>query len=43
MSGGSSFTKLSLTGIAVTNGTCDVGASTTSGTVMLDDFTLIKG
>jgi len=42
VSGGSSFTKLSLTGIAVTNGTCEVGASTTSGTVTLDDFTLIK-
>ena len=43
VSAGSSFTKLSLAGIAVTNGTCEVGASTTSGTVTLDDFTLIKG
>lgn len=43
VSGGSSFTKLSLTGIAVTNGTCEVGASTTRGTVTLDDFTLTKG
>ena len=43
VSGGTAFTKLSLTGITVSNGSCEVGASTTSGTVTLDDFTLVKG
>ena len=36
------WTKLTLSGIAVSNGQCQIGAAATSGTVMLDDFALIK-
>jgi hypothetical protein len=32
---------VSLTGIAVSNGTCDIGISSGSGSV--DDFVLVKG
>lgn len=42
LSGGSSWATLSLAGIAVAGGSCQVGASTTSGTVTLDDFTLTR-
>jgi hypothetical protein len=34
------FTKVTLSGIAVSNGTCQIGASTTSGTLSVDDFSL---
>ncbi len=40
LSGGSSWTQVSLTGIAVSNGSCDVGISSGSGSV--DDFTLVE-
>jgi len=36
------WTQLKIGSIAVSNGQCQIGASTTSGTVGLDDFTLIK-
>ena len=36
------WTKLTLGGIAVSNGQCQIGAAATSGTVMLDDLALIK-
>jgi hypothetical protein len=41
LTAGSSWTKVSLPGIAVSNGTCDVGVSSGSGNV--DDFVLVKG
>jgi Glycosyl hydrolases family 43 len=37
------WTQLKLSGIVVSNGQCQIGAATTSGTVSVDDFTLIKG
>ena len=37
---GTSWTNLSITGIAVSNGTCDVGVSSTGATVTVDDFVL---
>jgi hypothetical protein len=40
LSAGSSWTQVSITGIAVSNGTCNVSISSGSGNV--DDFTLIK-
>ena len=40
LTAGTSWTKVSLTGITVSNGTCDVGISSGSGNV--DDFTLVK-
>jgi hypothetical protein len=39
---GTSWSKLSVTGITVSNGTCQVGAQLSSGTVTLDDFTLVR-
>ena len=39
LSGGSAWASVSLTGVAVSGGTCNVGASSTSGTATLDDFT----
>ncbi len=36
----SAWTNLSITGIAVTNGQCDVGVTTSGQTVTVDDFTL---
>jgi hypothetical protein len=41
----SGFTQVSLTGIAVTNGTCQIGVSTTAAanqSVTLDDFTFVR-
>ena len=40
LTAGSTWTKVSLAGIAVSNGTCDVGISSGSGNV--DDFVLVK-
>jgi hypothetical protein len=40
---GGTWTKMSVTGIAVSNGKCDIGITTTTGTITVDDFTLIKG
>ena len=40
LTAGTSWTKVSLTGMTVSNGTCDVGISSGSGNV--DDFTLVK-
>jgi hypothetical protein len=42
LAGGSSWTKLSLAGIGVTGGACQVGATTSAGTVTLDDFALSR-
>lgn len=42
LSGGSTWARLSLAGIAVAGGSCQVGASTSGGTVTLDDFTLTR-
>jgi len=39
---GSSWTKASLGSIAVTGGQCEIGASASSGTTTLDDFTFAK-
>ncbi len=36
------FTKVMLNEIAVTNGTCQLGVSSTSGTLVIDDVTLTK-
>ena len=39
------FTQLSITGIAVTNGTCQIGVTTTAAanqSVTLDDFTFVR-
>jgi len=39
------FTQVTITGIAVTNGTCQIGVSTTAGanqSVTLDDFTFVR-
>jgi hypothetical protein len=38
----STWTNVSLPGIAISNGKCQIGASTTTGTITLDDFTLLK-
>lgn len=38
----SAWTNLSITGIAVSNGQCDVGVTTSGQTVTVDDFTLIR-
>ncbi len=40
LTAGSAWTKVSLTGIVISNGTCDVGISSGSGNV--DDFLLVK-
>ncbi len=40
IAGGSGWRKLSLAGINAAGGACDVGATTTAGTVTLDDFAL---
>jgi hypothetical protein len=37
-----SFTKVSLPSISVTNGSCEIGVSASSGSASIDDFTLIK-
>jgi Glycosyl hydrolases family 43 len=42
LSGGTSWTQVSLPGIAATGGACEVGATATSGTATLDDFSLTK-
>jgi hypothetical protein len=34
------WTNVSITGIAVSNGTCDVGITSTGATVTVDDFVL---
>ena len=36
------WTNVSLPGIAVSNGRCHIGASTTAGTLTIDDFLLVK-
>ena len=36
------WSNVSLTGIAVSNGKCQIGASTSAGTLSLDDFVLVK-
>ena len=39
------FTQVSITGIAVTNGTCQIGVTTTAAanqSVTLDDFTFVR-
>ncbi len=38
----SAWTQIKLSGIAVSNGQCQIGAATTAGTVSVDDFTLTK-
>lgn len=38
----SNFSKVTLSGITVSNGACQLGVSASSGTVSIDDFTLIK-
>ncbi len=38
----SGFTKVTLSGIQVTNASFQLGAATTSGTLSVDDFTLVK-
>ena len=43
LSSTSAWTKVSLTGIAVSNGQCQIGVSTTSGTLAVDDFMLVQG
>jgi hypothetical protein len=40
--GASAWTQVKLSGIAVSNGQCQIGAATTAGTLSVDDFTLIK-
>ena len=40
--GASAWTQVKLSGIAVSNGKCQISAATTAGTVSVDDFTLIK-
>jgi hypothetical protein len=39
---GGSWANISLPGIAVSNGTCNIGVSTTAGTLTVDDFALVK-
>jgi hypothetical protein len=41
LAGGSGWSKLSLAGVTAAGGACDVGVTTTSGTVTLDDFALV--
>ena len=36
------WTNVSLPGLAVSNGRCHVGATTTAGTLTVDDFVLVK-
>ena len=40
LSAGSTWTEVTLAGIAVKNGKCRIGATTTTGTITVDDFTL---
>jgi hypothetical protein len=40
ITGGGAWSKLSLASITVAGGACDVGATTTAGTITLDDFAL---
>lgn len=40
--GASAWTQVKLSGIAVSNGQCQIGAASTAGTISVDDFTLIK-
>lgn len=42
LGGSSTWSLVSLTGITVGGGTCQIGASSTAGAVTLDDFTLIQ-
>jgi hypothetical protein len=42
LSGSSTWSSVSLTGIAVSGGTCQIGASSTAGSATLDDFTLMQ-
>ena len=42
LGGSSAWSQLSITGMSISGGTCDVGASSTSGMTTLDDFTLTK-
>jgi len=37
-----SWTNVSITGIAVSNGNCDVGITSTGSTVTVDDFVLAQ-
>ena len=39
---GSAWTQVKLSGIAVSNGQCQLGAASSAGTITVDDFTLIK-
>jgi hypothetical protein len=39
---GSTWKQVSLDGVAVANGKCDVGISATAGALLVDDFTLVK-
>jgi hypothetical protein len=39
---GSSWTNMTVSGIAVSNGTCQMGITTTAGTITADDFALVK-
>ena len=38
----SAWTQIKLSGIAVSNGQCQIGAASTAGSLSVDDFTLIK-
>jgi len=40
--GASAWTQVKLSGIAVSNGKCQISAATTAGTVSVDDFALLK-
>ena len=39
---GTAWTQMSVTGIAVSNGQCQIGITTTAGTIGADDFVLVK-
>jgi hypothetical protein len=41
-SASATWANISITGIAVSNGKCQIGASTTTGTVTIDDIVLVK-
>jgi hypothetical protein len=41
-SAGGTWANVSLPGIAVSNGKCEIGISTTAGTITVDDFVLVK-
>lgn len=38
---GTTWTKMSVTGIEVTDGRCEIGVTATSGTITVDDFGLV--